>query len=433
VADADLQELERAWQASGSVEDEASYLRERVRTGDLSDSELELLAGCGHAAACRLRPSVEVAAAWEPLVRGEGGERQVELLCRVGASLTAEVGLSWVEHARDRSLGALRERLLSTLRFGALESLSLEGLPEPTGDPEEQIGVELLAQVVDAVRTLDSGLVGMVRDGARQTLRNPEAWEAVGRAELASVILGYAVPSQQRLKIRYSKQTLTADDNTYASDPGEVSLSLAKLERLAPELCTVDRGLKQLWKRVRGEDPMTEEDVQWWRTNLSEHLAGGDSRAAVVVSVAPLVVAAYTDELDCVILLRFPSDYAGAYELRVGSRLLTVNRYAYLEDGMAPDAYHGPLSFKRYGDFTPYVAEFYSDDLERIARRKAEILEPEWARCELMGKLLLSRGQPPRGGKPHEARFPATRLAVEPDAIAHALQREGLEVTHRPE
>ena len=48
VTDSRLQELKRTWEASGSVEDEAAYLRERVRVGDLTQERLELAAYCGH-------------------------------------------------------------------------------------------------------------------------------------------------------------------------------------------------------------------------------------------------------------------------------------------------------------------------------------------------------------------------------------------------
>lgn len=48
MTDFRLQELKRAWEASGSVEDEAAYLRERLRIGDLTPERLELAAQCGH-------------------------------------------------------------------------------------------------------------------------------------------------------------------------------------------------------------------------------------------------------------------------------------------------------------------------------------------------------------------------------------------------
>lgn len=48
MTDSRLQELKRTWEASGSVEDEAACLRERVRVGDLTQGRLELAAYCGH-------------------------------------------------------------------------------------------------------------------------------------------------------------------------------------------------------------------------------------------------------------------------------------------------------------------------------------------------------------------------------------------------
>ena len=48
VRDQHLRELEAAWHASGSVEDEAAWLLGRVRAGELERSRLELAALCGH-------------------------------------------------------------------------------------------------------------------------------------------------------------------------------------------------------------------------------------------------------------------------------------------------------------------------------------------------------------------------------------------------
>jgi hypothetical protein len=48
MSDAKLRDLERRWKETGSVEDEAAYLLERVRVGDLTRERLELAAYCGH-------------------------------------------------------------------------------------------------------------------------------------------------------------------------------------------------------------------------------------------------------------------------------------------------------------------------------------------------------------------------------------------------
>lgn len=51
MSDSKLRELERRWKETGAVEDEAAYLLERVRAGDLTQERLELAAYCGHEAA----------------------------------------------------------------------------------------------------------------------------------------------------------------------------------------------------------------------------------------------------------------------------------------------------------------------------------------------------------------------------------------------
>jgi hypothetical protein len=48
MSDTKLRDLERRWRETGAVGDEAAYLLERVRVGDLSRQRLELAAYCGH-------------------------------------------------------------------------------------------------------------------------------------------------------------------------------------------------------------------------------------------------------------------------------------------------------------------------------------------------------------------------------------------------
>jgi hypothetical protein len=138
-----------------------------------------------------------------------------------------------------------------------------------------------------------------------------------------------------------------------------------------------------------------------------ECLQNGDSRAAVVISLRPLLVAAYTDELDCVVPLEFPEEFVDQYGLRDGSRLLTVNTYRQLADD-DPDLIPGPDCGLAWTGFQPLIAEFLSDDRERIERRKAEIAEAEWRRASAMGKAYLeSRPGVWRDGRPGRSSVPA--------------------------
>ena len=167
------------------------------------------------------------------------------------------------------------------------------------------------------------------------------------------------------------------DDMTKASDPVGISLSRACYRERTGwfERFTA-------WRIRRHGIILTE--------LLDEHLQMGDSRAAVVISVRPLRVAAYTDELDCVAMLRFPRHLVRTHRLKPGSRLLTVNTYT-MEGRGARDLVPGPRTTHRYPDFFPLIAEFYSDDRDKIEARKLRIDEEEWDRCWQMGKEYYRR------------------------------------------
>lgn len=51
MSDSRLRDLERRWRQTGAVEDEAAYLTERVRTGDLSETMKQVLLLCEYPAA----------------------------------------------------------------------------------------------------------------------------------------------------------------------------------------------------------------------------------------------------------------------------------------------------------------------------------------------------------------------------------------------
>ncbi len=187
-------------------------------------------------------------------------------------------------------------------------------------------------------------------------------------------------------------KTQTLDDNTFASNPGLITLSHSKLRCLQPNLYP-----SKLRKFL---NPNIEKNIQFWLTHIEEHLSNGDSRAAIVVSVEPPLVAAYTDELDCVVLLEFDYHAAAAIDFKMGTRLLTVNTYASREEGVASDLKIGSEDLGNWGNFAPFIAEFFSDDMARIQARKAEISEDEWKRTEVMGMEALRSGVAPRSGRP---------------------------------
>ena len=198
--------------------------------------------------------------------------------------------------------------------------------------------------------------------------------------------------------------TETLDDTAVASFPAGVRLSHAKLRKLQPELYSPLA--KWIYRRRTAE----------WLTLIKEHLLYGDSRAAVVVSTSPLIVAAYTDEIDCVALLRFDDSFVSEYALEIGSRLITANLYDYLaEPGYESDLIPGPATSERYGNFTPLIADFLTDDVERLAERKAEITADEWLRTETLGQTYLTENfARPRDGRPCWCFQPAAKSEAPP-------------------
>lgn len=185
------------------------------------------------------------------------------------------------------------------------------------------------------------------------------------------------------------------DDRTAASDPQPITLSDAKLRRLQPELY----GWRTWFTRAQwGGDQLTAHQA---RRMLAEHMSFGDTRAAVVVQTSPLVVAAYTDEQDAVLLLRFPGFVAESEDLPVGAQLLTVNTYG-RGTRLAADLIEGPASTGRYTNFHPVIAEFVSNDRDLIERRKMAISTDEWRRTLKFGKARLAVLGPQRArdGRP---------------------------------
>lgn len=194
-------------------------------------------------------------------------------------------------------------------------------------------------------------------------------------------------------------RTRTLDDTTCASDPGHITLSHTKLRVLRPDLY----GLSGIWKSV-----LAFFGVGWpQRIYIKEQLQYGDSRAAVVVSITPLLICAYTDELDCVALLRFPYNFVHQYNLSIGTRLLTVNCYRKSQD-YDQDLIPGPKLIQRWTGFHPIIADFLTDDYDRLEARKNEITEDEWQRAETMGtEYIQLRPGVARNGRPVYSSIPA--------------------------
>lgn len=175
----------------------------------------------------------------------------------------------------------------------------------------------------------------------------------------------------------------------FASNRAELSLSEEKLRRYQPEAFGFRGLLWSIRKRVR------------FKRLLTECLKYGDARAAIVVSVGPLVVAAYSDEFDAALALGFPDALAEDFSLTIGQHLISVNAYG---STFARDIVRGPNAQTAWGNFVPTIAEFFSDDLDRIEHLHSTIAEAEWSRCaELCAVWRTTRAPPARDGLPLHA------------------------------
>ena len=125
---------------------------------------------------------------------------------------------------------------------------------------------------------------------------------------------------------------------------------------------------------------------------LSLHLIQGDSQAAIVMSVDPLVVAALSDEMDAVVLVQYPSAYVQRYRLKPGMKMLTVNMYPYESDPPA-DLVRGPEYLGRYNNFWPVIAAFLTDDLKRVKQLTAGIPDKQWHHCLALAKDAMRRAK----------------------------------------
>ncbi len=136
-------------------------------------------------------------------------------------------------------------------------------------------------------------------------------------------------------------------------------------------------------------------------------LEDGVPGAAVVVSLAPLLVAAYSREMDCVMPLEFDSKLVDEYGVNRGSRLLSMVNYR-ADTEVAADLLPGPDATGRVKNFHPAIADFITDDVDGVARLKQDVEEEDWKKAAAYGDRLLRRpGLRPRDGRPLESMEPA--------------------------
>ena len=151
-----------------------------------------------------------------------------------------------------------------------------------------------------------------------------------------------------------------SDDRSFAGDPGKLILSDEKYEKIAQILNLNNYDLKVFNKKKK---------------LIKEHIKYGDTQPAIVVSVDPLIISSYTDEIDCVVMLKYPNEFVSIYDLKIGDRLVTVNQYyPKLNFNYAPDLIPGEHASKYWRDVIPVVGLFVCEN-EEYCKRKVRLFE----------------------------------------------------------
>jgi hypothetical protein len=136
-----------------------------------------------------------------------------------------------------------------------------------------------------------------------------------------------------------------------------------------------------------------------------------DAGPAMVVAVEPdLVVSAFSADIDCVVLLKFPREIGAAIvaeeNLKPGRRLIALSSYRD-EEQMASDLKPG-ANYRAWTNFQPFVAEFLADDAQRLAALHAAMPDWAWQRCkDLTAAAVKARPVKFRDGRPLRSATPA--------------------------
>lgn len=232
---------------------------------------------------------------------------------------------------------------------------------------------------------------------------------------------------------RMIKRARESRNDSYATHPGNIPLSLERLRRFEDQAFILNRWC--FWAR---------EDYKYWeffKEVTAHHLMRGLSSPAVVVQLDPLIIAAYTMELDCVAMLCYRNSwneysYHGhvypeglcqelvtRHSLKIGTELLAVSMFRFMTaEGYAPDLVPGPKARGVYGNFHPMIADFLTMNMAAVEATKRSVPQQEWGRAKELAQayaeMIVGEEILPRDGRPWVSDHPTTpqwKPGVRPD------------------
>lgn len=164
------------------------------------------------------------------------------------------------------------------------------------------------------------------------------------------------------------------DSSTIAEESGNLKISKKMLKAACPIMFGCF-GIKQRYSTTY--------------KRMCEYMALGDTQPAVVYSLSPFLVAAYSDEMDAVVMVRFDEILTSKYNIIKGQRMISVNIYT---DGkrfdieIPKDITIGPGYLNRWTDFCPHIGDLLSDDIKIIDNHKMNIPENKWLHVERLAE-----------------------------------------------
>ena len=181
------------------------------------------------------------------------------------------------------------------------------------------------------------------------------------------------------------------DDSTFATDSIGVELNLDKLKFLMPEIFSPIQKLKYKLKKW---------GLSSYIERIWEHIKLGDSQGAIVVKTNPLLIAAYNEDIDCVVMLKFERKIQDKFNFKVKDRLICVNTFGSTSN-LQSDLIPGENNSEMWTLVHPIIADLISDSEIQLERRKKEIGESGYEYIwKLANEYLEKKSGVHRNGKP---------------------------------
>lgn len=189
---------------------------------------------------------------------------------------------------------------------------------------------------------------------------------------LVSYVIGIVRTEQKRDSSNFNN-VKSYNNTTYASMPGRLTVSQEKLERIQN---LYDLNILQKIK------------IKYLFNAIQSQLSYGDTQPAVVVSIKPFIVAAYSDEMDAVVLLQFPDTVANLNRIKLHDRLVTINCY-HRSSKISKDIFIGENYLGNWTNFRPLIGDLLSSNTTKLEQHKQNIPDFLWIYVQTLGEIYL--------------------------------------------